>query len=91
MIDKRYLGEALDYTGFRLYSPLFFLGSDRSRQRCLAEVRGVIAWLVVQNQGGTLTELAQRYHRDLSAMSLAVREIDEKRNKGDEKDACEVK
>jgi putative transposase len=53
--------------------------SDRSRQRRLAEVRGVIAWLVVQNESGTLTELAQKFNRDLSALSLAARTIDEKR------------
>ena len=52
---------------------------DRSRQRRLAEARGVIAWLVVQNESGTLTELAQKFNRDVSALSLAVRKIDERR------------
>ena len=56
--------------------------SGRSRQRYLAEVRGVIAWLVVQNESGTLTELAQKYNRDPSALSLAVRKIDERRKEG---------
>jgi chromosomal replication initiation ATPase DnaA len=60
--------------------------SDRSRQRHLAEARGVIAWLVVQNESGTLTELAQKFNRDLSALSLAVRKIDERRKEKKEFD-----
>ncbi len=50
-----------------------------SRQRRLAQARGVTAWLVVQNKSGTLTELAKRFNRDLSALSLAARKIESKR------------
>jgi putative transposase len=60
--------------------------SDRSRQRHLAEARGVIAWMVVQNESGTLTALAQKFNRDLSALSLAVRKIGELRKEKKEFD-----
>lgn len=53
--------------------------SDRSCQRTLAEARRVIAWLMVQNESRTLTELAKKFNRNLSALSLAVRKIEEKR------------
>jgi len=50
-----------------------------SRQRQLAEIRGVVAWLVMHNESGTLTELTHRFKRDLSALSLAARKIESKR------------
>ncbi len=53
--------------------------SSPSRQRRLAQARGVVAWLVVQHESGTLTELAQRFNRDLSAMSVAASKIESKR------------
>jgi chromosomal replication initiation ATPase DnaA len=65
--------------------------SNRSRQRHLAEARGVIAFLVVQNESGTLTELAQKFNRDLSAVNLAVRKIDERRKEKKEFDRQLVK
>ena len=53
--------------------------SERSHQRNLAEARGLIAWLMVQNKSGTLTELAKKSNRDLSLLGLAVSKIDKKR------------
>ena len=53
--------------------------SSPSRQRRLAQARGVVAWLVVQYESGTLTELAQRFNRDLSALSIAASKIESKR------------
>jgi chromosomal replication initiation ATPase DnaA len=61
------------------------------RQRNLAEARGVIAWLMVQNESGTLTDLAREFNRDLSALSLAVRKIDEKRKERQDFDTKLVK
>jgi len=42
----------------------------------LVQVRGIVAWFVVKNNSGTLTELAQRFHRDVSTLSLAVQNIE---------------
>ena len=51
-----------------------------SRQRRRAEVGSVMAWLVVHNYIGTLTELAKRFNRGLSALSMAALKIESKRN-----------
>ena len=56
--------------------------SDPSRKRHVAEARGVIAWLVVKNEIGTLTDLAQKSNRDLSVVSIAARKIDERTKEG---------
>ena len=55
--------------------------SKPGRQRILAEARGIIAWFAMQKKSATLTSLAQRFQRDLSAMSLAAKKIEEKRVK----------
>ena len=51
-----------------------------SRKRRLAEARGVIAWLAMRHGSATLTELAARFNRDVSALSLAARRIEVQRN-----------
>lgn len=50
--------------------------ASASRQRRLAEARGVIACLAIRHGSATLTELAGRFNRDVSALSLAVRRIE---------------
>jgi REP element-mobilizing transposase RayT len=50
--------------------------ASASRQRWLAEARGLIAWLALNHGSATLTELAGRFNRDVSALSLAVRRIE---------------
>ena len=50
----------------------------QSRRRELAEARGVVAWLAVEQGGVTLREVAAHLNRDPSAISYALRRISEK-------------
>jgi len=50
------------------------LGSP-SRVRHLARARGVIGWLAMQTGAATLTEIARRFHRDVSTLSQAVHRV----------------
>ncbi len=50
----------------------------QSRRRELAEARGVVAWLAVEQGGVTLKEVAAHLNRDPSAISYALRRISEK-------------
>lgn len=52
--------------------------SSRSRGRRLAEARGVVAWLSVEQGSATLKAVAERLHREPSAMSYALRRVSEK-------------
>ena len=51
--------------------------SKPGRQRKLSEARGLIAWFVVNKRSATLTSIAKIFERDLSALSVAVRKIEE--------------
>ena len=51
--------------------------SKPGRQRKLSEARGLIAWFVVDKKSATLTSVAKIFGRDLSALSVAVRQIEE--------------
>jgi putative transposase len=47
-----------------------------SRRQLLAEGRGVVvAWLAVEHRSASLTEVARRFGRDISATSLVLRRI----------------
>ncbi len=52
--------------------------SKPGRQRKLSEARGLIAWFVVEKRSATLTSVAKKFERDLSALSV-VRKIEERR------------
>jgi hypothetical protein len=49
-----------------------------SRQRKLSDIRGMIAWVASRIQVATLTEVAKRFHRDLTTISRAVRKVEER-------------
>ena len=49
-----------------------------SRGRKLAEARGVVTWLAAEAGSATLKDVAERLHRDPSAMSYALRRVSEK-------------
>ena len=49
--------------------------SDRGRQRNRAEARAMIAYLVREASGLSLTELGRRMKRDVSTLSLAAEKI----------------
>ncbi len=51
--------------------------SKPTRQRKLAQARGLIAWFVVDKKSETLTKVVQAFNRDLSTISFAVRRIEE--------------
>ncbi len=51
--------------------------SKPGRQRKLSEARGLIAWFVVDKKSATLTSVARKIERDLSALSVAVKKIEE--------------
>lgn len=53
--------------------------NSNSRIRHLTEARGVVGWLAYECKSATLTQVAERFGRDVSAMSVAVRRIAEKR------------
>jgi chromosomal replication initiation ATPase DnaA len=47
-----------------------------SRQRKLAELRGIIGWLTVRLESTTLSDVAKHFNRDLATISRAVRNIE---------------
>ena len=49
--------------------------SNPSQQRMASEARAIIGWLAVQVGVATLTEVGQRFHRDVSTLSGAVRRL----------------
>ncbi len=49
--------------------------SAAGRTHKLSDVRGVIAWLVLESGKLTLTELSQRVNRDISTLSSAAKRI----------------
>lgn len=49
------------------------------RGRVLSEVRGVVGWFASRYRLMSLRELAERYQRDASTLTVAVRKIEEKR------------
>ncbi len=51
--------------------------SKPGRQRKLSEARGLIAWFVVDKRSATLASVAKKSERDLSALSVAVKKIEE--------------
>ena len=51
--------------------------SKPGRLRKLSEARGLIVWFVVDKRSATLTSIAKIFERDLSALSVAVRKIEE--------------
>ncbi len=51
--------------------------SKPGRQRKLSKARGLIAWFVVDKRSATLTSVAKKFERDLSALSVAVKKIEE--------------
>jgi len=59
------------------------------RQRNVTEVRAIIAYLSVELKSATLTEVAQKFDRDVSTISIAVRKI-EKRREGDKEFHCQL-
>lgn len=52
--------------------------ASSGRGRKLAEARGLIGWLAMQHRFGSLREVAERYHRDASTLTVAARKVDEK-------------
>jgi putative transposase len=46
-----------------------------SQQRMASQARAIIGWLAVQVGIATLTEVGQRFHRDVSTLSAAVRRL----------------
>ena len=52
--------------------------SQPSRRRDYAEIRGIIAWLALKLQAAPLTEVGERYNRDLATISRAARRVEEK-------------
>jgi len=55
-----------------------------SRQRKFSEIRGVIGWIAINLKAATLTEVAKSFHRDVTTLSRAVRNIDEERLRSEE-------
>ncbi len=53
--------------------------SQPLRTRSLAEARGVVAWLAMERGSGTLATLSEQFGCDPSALSHAVRRINEKK------------
>ncbi len=47
-----------------------------SRVRLLAEVRGIIGWLARETEAAALTEVAERFNRDLSSLSRSVTRVE---------------
>jgi putative transposase len=58
--------------------------SSVSRQRRLSEIRGMIGWLATRLETSSLTDVSNRFNRDLATMSRAVRSIDERRERSEE-------
>lgn len=56
--------------------PTELAGAGRRRQA--AEARGVIGWLALQHELSSLREVAARYRRDGSTLSIATRKVDDK-------------
>ncbi len=54
-----------------------------SRKRKLSEIRGIIGWFVTRLEASTLSEVAKRFNRDLSTISRAVRNIEERKLKSE--------
>ncbi len=52
--------------------------SQPSRRRDYAEIRGIIAWLALKLQAAPLTEVGERYNRDIATISRAARRVEEK-------------
>lgn len=48
------------------------------RRRDVAEARGMIGWLALQCEIGSLREVAERYHRDPSTLTVAARKVAER-------------
>ena len=48
------------------------------RGRKVAEARGMVGWLAMQYGFGSLREVAERYHRDASTLTVAARKVDSK-------------
>ena len=53
--------------------------ASHGQTRLVAEARSMAAWAVQEFSSGTLTDLARRFERDLSAMSTAIRRLNERR------------
>lgn len=53
--------------------------ASRGQTRLVAEARSMAAWAVQEFSSGTLTELAGRFGRDLSAVSASIRRLNERR------------
>jgi chromosomal replication initiation ATPase DnaA len=49
-----------------------------SRQRKIAEVRGIVGWLTTRLGAVTLSAVAKRFNRELTTISRAVRNIEER-------------
>ena len=52
---------------------------SRGQTRLVAEARSMAAWAAQEFSSGTLTELAVRFGRDLSAVSASIRRLNERR------------
>ncbi|MBU0730441.1 MAG: transposase [Proteobacteria bacterium] len=55
--------------------------SSPSRERKMSAIRGIIGWLVMQFEITTLSEVANRFNRDLTTISRSVRNTEEQRKK----------
>lgn len=55
-----------------------------SRQRKMAEIRGIAGWLTTRLEVVTLSAVAKRFNRDLATISRAVRNIEERMLKSKE-------
>jgi len=53
----------------------------QSRERLLAEARGVAAWATLELSGGKLTELARKLKREPSTLTCAKRRIESRKGK----------
>ncbi len=51
---------------------------DRGRRRQVSEARAAIAWLAFELGSASLTEVGQRFNRDVGTMSSAVRRLTER-------------
>lgn len=67
---------ALEWRVSQMYGILTEELSSPGRSRHLAEARGVVAWLAVNLGSGNLREIGERFRRDGSAMSVAMRRIE---------------
>ncbi|MCX5885094.1 MAG: transposase [Proteobacteria bacterium] len=50
----------------------------RGKDRLMSEVRGVIAWFLLETGCGTLTELSKKTKRDISSLSSAARRLQQR-------------